>query len=108
MEAAPGITLGSHDHTEPLCRVSGYLRPVVENAKLIAIAPLEIPRLVRRVRQMEGRHNALVAALQKIGFEPFGPATASDREVLERITEYARSILHADGVAAELLQEKPA
>ena len=39
MEAAPGLTIGSAGHTEPVCRVSGYLRPVVANARLIAAAP---------------------------------------------------------------------
>ena len=39
MEAAPGLTIGTVHHTEPICRVSGYLQPVVENAHLIAAAP---------------------------------------------------------------------
>lgn len=39
MEAAPGLTIGSVGHTEPICRVSGYLRPVEANARLIAAAP---------------------------------------------------------------------
>lgn len=34
IEPAPGgITLGTDDHTEMFCRVSGYLRPVEENAR---------------------------------------------------------------------------
>ena len=39
MEAAPGLTIGSVGHTEPICRVSGYLRPVEANARFIAAAP---------------------------------------------------------------------
>ncbi len=39
LEAAPGLTIGSPHHTEPICRVSGYLQPVVANARLIAAAP---------------------------------------------------------------------
>ena len=39
MEAAPGLTIGCTSNTEPLCRVSGYLVPVVANAALIARAP---------------------------------------------------------------------
>lgn len=34
-EAAPGLTIGTTDHTEPLCRVSGYLRKVEAEANLI-------------------------------------------------------------------------
>ena len=39
MEVSPGLTIGSIHHTEPICRVFGYLLPVVTNAHLIAAAP---------------------------------------------------------------------
>ena len=39
MEVSPGLTIGSIHHTEPICRVFGYLLPVVTNARLIAAAP---------------------------------------------------------------------
>jgi len=39
MEAAPGLTIGCRNNTEPICRVSGYLQPVKANARLIASAP---------------------------------------------------------------------
>ena len=39
MEVSPGLTMGSIHHTEPICRVFGYLLPVVTNARLIAAAP---------------------------------------------------------------------
>jgi hypothetical protein len=35
MEAAPGLTIGTTDHTEPFCRVSGYLRDVEANTELL-------------------------------------------------------------------------
>lgn len=38
-EAAPGLTVGSTNHTEPVCRVSGYLRDAVANARLIIASP---------------------------------------------------------------------
>jgi hypothetical protein len=38
-EAAPGLTIASPSNTEPIARVSGYLQPVVANARLIAAAP---------------------------------------------------------------------
>ena len=39
LEVSPGLTIGSIHHTEPICRVFGYLLPVVANARLIAAAP---------------------------------------------------------------------
>lgn len=39
LESAPGITIGSVHHTEPICRVSGYFLPLLPNARLIASAP---------------------------------------------------------------------
>ena len=39
LESAPGLTIFSVHNTEPICRVSGYMQPVVENARLIAAAP---------------------------------------------------------------------
>ena len=39
LEVSPGLTIGSVHHTEPICRVFGYLLPVVPNAHLIAAAP---------------------------------------------------------------------
>ncbi len=38
-EAAPGLSIGSVHSTEPICRVNGYMHPVVANARLIAAAP---------------------------------------------------------------------
>lgn len=45
-EAAPGLSIGSIHHTEPICRVSGYLLPALRNAKLIAAAPEMLAALV--------------------------------------------------------------
>ena len=39
LEVSPGLTIGSIHHTEPICRVFGYLLPVVTNARLISAAP---------------------------------------------------------------------
>ena len=39
LEVSPGLTIGSIHHTEPICRVFGYLLPVVANARLISAAP---------------------------------------------------------------------
>lgn len=48
LEAAPGLTIASPENTEPICRVSGCLQPVVANAQLIAVAPdlYEVAELV--------------------------------------------------------------
>ena len=39
LEAAPGLSIGSAHHTEPICRVNGYLLPLESNARLITAAP---------------------------------------------------------------------
>ncbi len=48
---------------------------MIANARLIAAAP------------------DLLAALHKIGYEPIGHAEASDRQILEDITQIARSAI---------------
>jgi hypothetical protein len=47
MEAAPGLTIGSRNHTELLCRVSGYLRDAPAIAKFICAAGNAMPVLAR-------------------------------------------------------------
>lgn len=39
----------------------------------------------------------LCAALHKIAFEPFGPADATDKSVLDMITDFARATLDSVG-----------
>ena len=46
LEAAPGLDIGATCHTEPICRVSGYLQPLEANARLIAAAPDLLEALV--------------------------------------------------------------
>ena len=46
MEVSPGLTIGSIHHTEPICRVFGYLLPVVTNARLISAAPEMLEKLI--------------------------------------------------------------
>ena len=62
--AALGISIFSVDHTEPICRVWGYLHDVEANAQLIAAAP------------------DMLEALEKIGFypalSPLDPLSALD------------------------------
>jgi len=53
MEAAPGLTIGSTDNTEPICRVSGYLQPLEANADFICTAVNYHERLVEQVRALE-------------------------------------------------------
>lgn len=50
MEAGAGLTIASPTNTEPICRVSGYLQPVVANARLIAAAPALLAALERLMR----------------------------------------------------------
>ena len=54
MEVSPGLTIGSIHHTEPICRVLGYLLPVVTNARLISAAPDMEKALEKIVLEFEG------------------------------------------------------
>ena len=54
MEVSPGLTIGSIHHTEPICRVFGYLLPVVTNARLISAAPDMEKALEKIVLEFEG------------------------------------------------------
>lgn len=51
MEAAPGLTVGAVEHTEPVARVSGYLYDVKANAALISHAPEDIAFLLALVEK---------------------------------------------------------
>ena len=53
LEAAPGLSIGSVTHTEPLCRVSGYLLPLEANAEFILHAREDIPWLLTRLESAE-------------------------------------------------------
>ena len=46
MDALPGLTIGSIHHTEPICRVFGWLLPVVANARLISASPDTLESLI--------------------------------------------------------------
>jgi hypothetical protein len=45
LEAAPGVSIFSETHTEPLARISGYLLPVEANAEFIIHARTDLPAL---------------------------------------------------------------
>lgn len=50
------------------------------------------PRCLKRQR------DELAKALEKIAYDPFGKSDATDREVLDAITEYARRMLQKEGM----------
>ncbi len=54
LEPAPGLTIGSPHNTEPICRVFGYMQPVVANARLIAAAPEMYEALILAQGELEG------------------------------------------------------
>ena len=54
LEVSPGLTMGSIHHTEPICRVFGYLLPVVANARLIAASPDTLESLIEVLPIAEG------------------------------------------------------
>lgn len=49
IEAAPGLSIGSVEHTEPIARFSGYLLPVEANADFSAHARQDIPYLLEQL-----------------------------------------------------------
>ena len=54
LEVSPGLTIGSIHHTEPICRVFGYLLPVVANARLISASPDTLESLIEVLPIAEG------------------------------------------------------
>jgi hypothetical protein len=63
-EAAPGLTIGSNRHTEPIARFSGYLLPVEANADCAAAARNALPALLRRLAAAEAELARLKARPQ--------------------------------------------
>lgn len=53
LESAPGLSIGSVTHTEPIARFSGYLLPVEANVEFTIHAREAVPALVARVRELE-------------------------------------------------------
>ena len=62
-EAAGGITIGSTEHTEPICRVSGYLQPVIDNARLIAVSPRMDDYIAKRANEGDTDAAEILAAI---------------------------------------------
>ena len=64
LEVAPGLTIGSVHHTEPICRVFGYLHPVVANAcRIVAVPDME--------DAMEATVINYDALVQQTGWQPW-------------------------------------
>ena len=80
MEVSPGLTMGSIHHTEPICRVFGYLLPVVANARLIAAAPELLEAIVAdgdnslEIIKVASWKRA-IAAIAKASRRPSSPGT---------------------------------
>ena len=53
MEPAPGLTIGSPHNAEPICRVLGYLQPVILNAHVIVASP-EMVKVLELVARWTG------------------------------------------------------
>ena len=78
MEVSPGLTIGSIHHTEPICRVFGYLLPVVTNARLISAAPDLLEALEQLVtRNKQGKVDGIT--LSRDRWERAGAALAKAR-----------------------------
>lgn len=105
-EAAPGLTIGSHDHTEPLARVSGYLRNAKANAALIANAPSDIAFLLEQlpIEQVDAGYDdvereAMVRERAQAGYA----AHAGDVRFLASVIDDLRAQLDAARVDAKRL-----
>ena len=64
LEVSPGLTIGSIHHTEPICRVFGYLLPVVTNARLISAAPELLAALEKMRSQSRAAWMTMGSALR--------------------------------------------
>jgi len=82
---------------------AAFERMQIEQAAL-SVGGLErkVSRLEKENAELAARHAAdqrkiaaLVEALTKIAYEPFGESDATHAEVLDAITEYARAALEA-------------
>jgi len=56
LEAAPSLSIGSVAHTEPICRVHGYLHPVEANSDFIATARNKWDALLDVVEEVDDGH----------------------------------------------------
>ena len=54
LEVTPGLTIGSIHHTEPICRVFGWLLPAVANAHVISASPDTLESLIEVLPIAEG------------------------------------------------------
>jgi hypothetical protein len=48
---------------------------------------------IEKIEELRAEKNSLIEALRCIAYEPFGDPEATDREVLEAITAFARANL---------------
>src|SRR5689334_5767776 len=78
-EPKPICSLGEYDEDS---KIDVVFNNAKANARLIADAP----------KLLEQR-DRLLAALRKIGYDPFGAADASAQQVLDQITELARTVI---------------
>jgi hypothetical protein len=56
LEAAPGLSIGSVMHTEPIARFSGYMMNAETNADLVALMRNALLALLRVVERMRAEH----------------------------------------------------
>lgn len=101
LEAAPGLSIGSVQHTEPLARFSGYLLPVEANADLVVAAVNALPALLAEVRALRDDAEELRATREEIRAvaERWGQrAEAAEAEVarLRRLVEEYFAACHPD------------
>ncbi len=59
LEAAPGLSMGSIHHTEPIARFSGYLLPVEDNTNFCIEAREALPHWIVRAQAAETENKRL-------------------------------------------------
>ena len=67
MEAAPGQSIGSVTHTEPLARFSGYLLPCQANVELVIHAPSDLAALLAELARVEADKDVLAEQAESLG-----------------------------------------
>ena len=66
-EAAPGLTIGSTRHTEPIARFSGYGMDVEANADYVTVAVNHVEDLLNDLDELEEENRILKEMLQRVG-----------------------------------------
>lgn len=78
-EAAPGLSIGSFEHTEPIARFSGYLHPLEANVEFVIHPRKDIEDLLAEVKRPKNQESSKTESIEAWApefDEPLGPASS--------------------------------